>query len=74
MKIPRQIHTFIHCAKCAYADKPNLFEIGLTPEGLQIWCTVHNENVVIFTPQLLTEHLAKGCQCDCCNNKKDLSQ
>lgn len=49
----RDIVSFLHCKQCL-RDMPNGMsprewarnEVGLTPDGIQVWCTRHEKNVV----------------------------
>jgi hypothetical protein len=48
------ITEFIRCPDCEWDDKPlgesprtwGRLEVGITPIGLQVWCTRHDRNVI----------------------------
>ena len=69
----QEIHTFFQCAACMRekpaSQSPQNFmrlNVGLTSEGLQVWCVRHDINVVKLSPDALREMLGKGPQCACC--------
>ena len=51
--IPCSIFEFFHCRKCVESvpagESPATWArlgVGFTPEGIQVWCTRHDENVM----------------------------
>lgn len=47
-----QIETFLHCGRCLREKPPNVsprewasIEVGMTPQGMQIWCKRHEVNI-----------------------------
>jgi hypothetical protein len=75
-----RIQMFFHCRACA-REKPRTvspsqyarLDIGLTPDGLQVWCTRHNREVGTFTPEQLTALLEQQPRCECCPDGKHSS-
>lgn len=53
--VPNTIFRYLHCARCI-REKPKgiapqdwaTFSIGITPEGLQVWCNRHQINIGDF--------------------------
>lgn len=52
-KIPLGIHAYMHCSECIDAlpkgktpQQWASFEVGLTHNGLQVWCKRHKINVL----------------------------
>jgi hypothetical protein len=76
----KRILMFFHCRACAREKPrtvaPNAFarlEVGLTPDGLQVWCLRHDREVGSFTPEQLTALLEQRPACECCPGGKHLS-
>jgi len=45
---PNRIVRYLHCGMCLRANRPNHVEIGMTPDGLQVWCKHCQANVAHF--------------------------
>ncbi len=69
-----RIHSYFNCRMCAgearaqnvAAAKYARLRVGLTREGLQVWCARHDMEVGHFTPEQLAGHVANGPRCECC--------
>jgi|GEM_PF-2442127 len=69
-----RIHSYVECRRCAgeasaHRQSPrkySRFRIGLTRDGIQVWCSRHEMEVAHFTPEQLGEFMSKGPQCECC--------
>lgn len=48
-------------------------EVGLTSDGLQIWCTRHDREVGTLTPEQLATMVEEQPPCECCPGGKHLS-
>lgn len=51
--VDKRIQTFFHCTKCLKQMPENesretwgRFQIGMTPEGFQVWCARHQHNII----------------------------
>ena len=71
MKKENAMH--LHCAKCVRARPVNVamkewtrVEVMLAPEGLIIWCTRHNEEIVELTPGRLAALMLNPPECEMC--------
>lgn len=60
-----EIHSYFHCKQCVRGGQTERIEAGLTRTGIRVDCKKHGL-IGHFTPQQLTEWLAKGPLCDCC--------
>ena len=66
-----EIQVYIHCRRCM-EEKPSLMSpkefskisIGKTPDGLQIWCDRHDEEIASFPFDWSDE--PNYCECDSC--------
>jgi hypothetical protein len=61
----QDIHSYFHCRKCVIGGQTERLEIGLTRTGMLVACRKHGK-VEHFTPDKLSEQLARGPQCECC--------
>jgi hypothetical protein len=66
MSIPNQIHSYLHCAQCIKEDEAPDIEVGITPNGIQVWCKNHNINVAVLKPSDLRKMIKQGAVCDAC--------
>lgn len=41
-----EIKAYLHCALCLGERAGQHLEVGWTPRGLQVWCRVHDCNIV----------------------------
>ena len=75
MGIENSIIRFVHCSDC-YAEvvdggSPREYvrnEVGITAEGIQVWCIRHEQNVVMLTPERLAEVVAHMPDCAGCGH------
>jgi hypothetical protein len=70
---PNKIQRFMHCRHCVQQKRRGQIEVGLTADGLQVWCKYHNMQVASFTPDDLRTLVAAPPACDCCPGGRHLS-
>lgn len=60
----KQIHSFVHCARCIVDRRVPDIEAGMTQFGIQIWCRVHDMEIVHVTPAALMAMIQRGPVCE----------
>lgn len=71
-----EIKMYLHCAKCLHelpagvspADYAKV-NVGITNDGIQIWCIRHDCNVALLTKDDIAE--LKDVPCACCGGNCD---
>lgn len=68
-----EIHTFFQCVACIREKPPSQspknfmrLNVGIGPDGLQVWCVRHDINVVKLSPDQLKDWIGRGPVCMCC--------
>lgn len=68
-----RITTFLTCRRCQQEkpgnesmEKWSRLNVGLTTDGLQVWCVRHRQQVVHVTPEMPRALVEDRPECECC--------